>query len=203
MTTLPRKGSLPFSPLLAHTNGKTFKRTLDKFVAGPWSDHCERSASSSPPLSFFLYSICASYLLTWALFNPSPSPSPEQDLPRPHTALRQGRRRLAGTVSRMGTASCSCLCLCNCSLASICICDGPLAVFHNCAVVRRSSRLLLVAASLGVALLRFCCCCCRAFFDMWESVTRSCKSYRLEYLSDMLAHMRKLYSGITPKKCSS
>lgn len=77
MTTLPRKGRslLSLPPLLPHTNGKTFKRTLDKFVAGPWSDHCERSASPSPPLSSCLFSICASYLLTWALFNPSPSPS--------------------------------------------------------------------------------------------------------------------------------
>lgn len=112
-----------------------------------------------------LLNLCKLFADLGAIQSQSQSQSqPEQDLPRPHTALRQGRRRLAGTDSRMGTASCSSLCLCNCSLASICICDGPLAVFHNCAVVRRSSRLLLVAASLGVALLRCCCCCCRAFF---------------------------------------
>lgn len=124
-----------------------------------------------------------------------PAPAPESRTCRGHIRRCDKADADLPALSRMGTASCSSLC-CNCSLASICICDGPLAAFHNCAVVRRSSRLLLVAASLGVALQ--CCCCCRAFFDMWESVTRSCKYYRLEYLLNMYIHMRYSCEEVRP-----
>lgn len=135
MTTLPRKGYSPLSPLLPHTNGKTFKRTLDKFVAGPWSDHCERSASPSPLLPSSLYPICASYLLTWALFNPSPSQS---------RTCRGHIRRCAKAdadlpaLSRMGTASCSRL---RCNLTSH---PSASAMGHlQCSIIAPLSGVLL------------------------------------------------------------
>lgn len=111
-------------------------------------------------------------VICWLGRDSIPAPVPESRTCRGHIRRCDKANADLPALSHMGTASCSSLC-CNCSLASICICDGPLAAFHNCAVVRRSFQLLLVAASLGVALLN-CCCCCLAFFDMWESVTKSC-----------------------------